>query len=337
MNILMIGGTGLISTEITNVLATTDHSLTLYNRGERDRDIPAGVDVVTGDRTDYDTFEQQMESQDPDVVIDMYCMRRADAESAVRAFRESIEQYIFCSTVDVYAFPPQELPIPTDGNRREPGTGYAAEKAGCERIFERAAANGAFNLTTLRPWYTYGEGRDILSAVDGTDVIARLKAGRPLIVQDGGETVWGACHRDDVAHAFVNAVGNEAAYGNAYNTCGEEWMTWNQYFGVAADGIGAPTPNLVHIPVDVLRSAFPDRTRNLERTFQYSQCYDTTSARRDLDFEYTISWEEGIQRAAQWLSEHDELDPHPQDSVYDAVCENWSEVEADALEAITNI
>ena len=132
-----------------------------------------------------------MESIDVDVVIDMFCMRRSDAESAVRTFAGSIEQYIVCSTVDVYAFPLRELPVPTNGDRRESGTGYAAEKAGCERIFERAAADGAFNLTTLRPWYTYGEGRDILSAIDGTNVIARIRAGDPIIVQDGGETVWG--------------------------------------------------------------------------------------------------------------------------------------------------
>ena len=331
MDVLMIGGTGLISTEITNLLANSDHSLTLYNRGTRDVEIPDGVSVITGDRTEYDTFETQMESIDVDVVIDMFCMRQSDAESAVRAFAGSIEQYIFCSTVDVYAFPLTELPVPTDAPRRPSGTGYAAEKAGCERIFEQAAAEGAFNLTVLRPWYTYGEGRGILSAVDGTDVIARIKAGEPIIVQDGGESIWGACHRDDVAQAFANAVGNETAYGNAYNTCGEEWMTWNRYFEQVAVALDAPAPELIHIPTNVLLTVLPDRTRNLERTFQYSQCYDTTTAATDLAFEYSITWKDGIKRVAAWLDENDDLQP-TDDPAYEDLCNQWPRVESDAIE-----
>ena len=327
----MIGGTGLISTEITNLIADSDHSLTLYNRGTQDVEIPDGVTVITGDRTEYDAFENQMKSIDVDVVIDMFCMRRSDAESTVRAFAGSIEQYIFCSTVDVYAFPLTELPVPTDATRRAAGTGYAAEKAGCERIFEEAEAEGAFHLTTLRPWYTYGEGRGILSAVDGMDVIARIKAGKPIIVQDGGETIWGACHRDDVAKAFFNAVGNEAAYGNAYNTCGEEWMTWNRYFKQVAAAIDAPAPELIHIPTNVLLDVLPNRTRNLDRTFQYSQCYDTSTAVSDLDFEYSISWKDGIKRVAAWLADQGELAEPTDEPTYDDLCEQWPSVESDAI------
>ena len=327
MEILIIGGTGLISTEITNVFAASDHSVTLYNRGRTERAVPSEVAVMRGDRTDYDQFESDMTGLDVEYVIDMYCMQRTDAESVVRAFSGNIEQYIFCSTVDVYAFPLSELPVPEDAVRRESGTGYAAEKAGCERILEEAAADGAFALTSLRPWYTYGEGRDILSAIDGIDVIARLLSGSPIIVHDSGETLWGACHRDDVAHAFVEAVGNETAYNESYNVCGEEWLTWNRYFREAAAGLDAPEPDLRYIPTPVLRAVFPERTRNLERTFQYAQCYDTNKAREDLDFEQTIAWADGIRRVATWLEEQDELAEAPSDAEYDRLVDAWTPIE----------
>ena len=61
----------------------------------------------------------------------------ADIESAIRAFRGSIGQFIFCSTVDVYAKPAQHYPIREDAAREPmPSFPYAYNKAKCERRLE---------------------------------------------------------------------------------------------------------------------------------------------------------------------------------------------------------
>ena len=80
----------------------------------------------------------------------------------------------------------------------------------------------------------------------------RLREGRPIVVHGDGKSIWSACHRDDVARAFVRAIGNEAAYGKAYNVTGEEWMRYDRYWETAARALGAPEPRLVHIPTDLL-------------------------------------------------------------------------------------
>ena len=43
MNILLIGGTGIISSAITRQLAESGHELWLLNRGNRKAEVPAGV------------------------------------------------------------------------------------------------------------------------------------------------------------------------------------------------------------------------------------------------------------------------------------------------------
>jgi nucleoside-diphosphate-sugar epimerase len=59
--VLIIGGTGTISTGITRMLVASGDDVTLYNRGKRRADIPEeDVAKIRGDRTDYAAFEAQM-------------------------------------------------------------------------------------------------------------------------------------------------------------------------------------------------------------------------------------------------------------------------------------
>jgi len=57
MDVLVIGGTGLISTAIVRGLLGAGHEVTCYTRGESDRTLPPEVAHVRGDRTDHDRFE----------------------------------------------------------------------------------------------------------------------------------------------------------------------------------------------------------------------------------------------------------------------------------------
>ena len=152
MRVLIIGGTGLISTAITRALIVRGDDVTLYTRGQTEADIPEGYDTIIGNRKDYAVFEAQMaEAGNFDVVIDMIGFVPADIESAIRAFRGSIGQFIFCSTVDVYTKPARHYPIREDA-AREPLSSfpYAYNKAKCERLLEEAHERVSRGLTVPR-------------------------------------------------------------------------------------------------------------------------------------------------------------------------------------------
>ena len=65
MRVLIIGGTGLISTAITRFLIERGDAVTLYNRGQTDADIPEGYNTITGNRKDHATFEAQNSNRFP--------------------------------------------------------------------------------------------------------------------------------------------------------------------------------------------------------------------------------------------------------------------------------
>ena len=49
MKILLIGGTGTISSAITRQLAETEHEVYLLNRGNRNGELPANIHCITSD------------------------------------------------------------------------------------------------------------------------------------------------------------------------------------------------------------------------------------------------------------------------------------------------
>jgi nucleoside-diphosphate-sugar epimerase len=324
MHVLIVGGTGLISTGITRQLVDAGHEVTCYTRGESDARVPDTVEFVHGDRTDYDRFESQVSALDVDVVVDMVCFTPEDAESAIRAFSGDVDRYVFCSTIDVYSRPVSRMPLTEDTPRSPATSEYGKNKAEAEDRFFAAHDEDGFPVTVLRPWHTYGEGGRLIHALgDSTSYISRIREGKPIVVHGDGTSVWAPCHRDDVARAFVSAVETEGVEGEAYHVTAEEHLTWNEYHRGVARALDAPEPELVHIPTDVLSELVPEETGGLRDHFQYSTVFDNSKARDALGHEQTVSWEEGVERTVAWLDERGEVEPVEADETTDRLVEAW--------------
>lgn len=326
MKVLVIGGTGLISSAIVRLLVERGDDVTVYNRGKRDCELPAGVKRIVGDRSNFNQFERDIgQAGIFDCVIDMVCYRPEEASCAVRTFRRRVGQYIFCSTVDVYTKPARRYPIREDAERRPSSEfRYAFDKAACEELFFEAHGRGDLPVTVLRPAQTYGEGGALIHSLGwGTYFLDRIRKGLPVIVHGDGNSLWCACHRDDVARAFVGAAGNTSSLGKAYNVTGEEWMTWNTYTEGIAEALGAPPPKIVHIPAELLGKALPKKAEWCVKNFQFDNIFDNTASHEDLGFRYTIPWVEGARRTIQWLDIHGKIEPAESQPFYDKLLAAW--------------
>jgi len=330
VKILIVGGTGVISTAISRELLQRNEDVTLFNRGQTsprmDPLLYAKATVVTGDRKDHAIFERQMaELGTFDCVIDMICFTEEEAASALRAFGGRCGQYIFCSTVDVYTKPAQVYPIKEHFEREpRPSFPYAYQKGKCERLLFAAHDAGQINLTAIRPAHTYGPGgRTLLPMGFGSYQIDRMRRGLPMIVHGNGRSLWASCSRDDVGHAFVGAVGNETAKGRGYHVSAEEWITWDQYHQYLAEAMGWPEPQLVHIPIDVLAQAAPKAALWCVENFGYDNIFDNSAARGDLGFAYTVPFRQGMAEAVQAQIDEGPIDLAESAPFYDRLIAAW--------------
>ena len=337
MKVLIIGGTGNISTATARRLLARGDEVTLYNRGQRQVDLPGAYKTMIGDRYDHAAFEAQMAGADAfDCVIDMIGYAPEDVESAIRAFAGRVEQYVFCSTVDVYAKRPAGYPVTGDTARTPyPSFPYAFKKAQCERILEAAQARGDFALTILRPAQTYNDSSTPLPLIGpGAHFLRRVRQGKPILILGDGTSLWVASHRDDVGPAFAAAAGNPKTYGKSYNVTGDEVMTWERYYTVVGEVMGALPLDLVRIPTDLLGRMAPKAAEWCVENFHYNNLFDNSAAKADLDYRYTITWEEGVRRMVAWHDARGEIDNSPDHPLYDQIVSAWRALVEDAVQAL---
>jgi nucleoside-diphosphate-sugar epimerase len=319
MNILIIGGTGNISAPITQSLIERGEQVTLFNRGNHP---VAGARQIVGDRGDYPRFEQQVTEAGPfDCVIDMVAYHPDDTRSVVRAFRGRVGQYIFCSTVDVFTKPAPCYPIREDFPRSaDPAFEYAYNKVLCEQVLEEASAQGDFPLTILRPAATYNDTWAPISLLgSGPALLKRIRQGRPVIVLGDGTSFWTSSHRDDVAVAFVNAIGNPRALGRSFNVTGDEWMTWRDYYNTAQKVLSAPPIQFIPIPAGLLAAITHGAASWCDWNFKFNNIFDNRAAKDELGYRYTIPWEEGVRRMAAYHDARGAIDSAQDDPLYERV------------------
>jgi nucleoside-diphosphate-sugar epimerase len=329
VRILLIGGTGLISTAITRqLLEQGGHEVVHYNRGKRAAAPPAGVAQITGDRTDFPAFEKQMQDAGRfDCVMDMVGFQPDEADSVLRAFGGGrAGHYVFCSTVDVYDKPYHTLPVREDHPLK--GTNdYGRKKAEMERRLFAAHEKGDLNVTTLRPGHTYDDNGALIHSFGWeTQYLDRLKKGRPVIVHGDGSAIWTLAHAEDVGRAFVGAAGNPAAFGKAYNTAGDELLTWDMLYKTTARVMGWPEPTLVHIPTDLLAKAATKKTYSVADNFQFDNIMDNSRAREELGYRYTTRFEDAVRRIVPNLEAQNKIQDSGDPSLawYDAILDAWA-------------
>lgn len=301
MNVLIIGGTGLISTGIVKHLLARNASVTMFNRGQRDATIPAGVQVRHGDRDNLAVFEHECGRDRWDAVIDMICFSPEQAAADIRIFAGRCDQFIFCSTVCSYGVKVSPHVFVDETFPQEPISPYGRNKLLCEQAFLEAHEARKFKLTIIRPSHTYGPGASLIDNLEG-DAVAwdRIDRGLPVLCAGDGLGLWVSTHRDDVGKLFAYAVGNPKTFGQAYNATRQQHLTWREYYRTVAAVLGKPA-QVIFMPADWITAHDPQRFGLLREITAFHGAYDSAKARRDVpEFHCEIDFATG---AAQTLAD----------------------------------
>ncbi len=335
-NVCVIGGTGLISTGVVNALIEKGNKVSVFNRGRTDNRLPDGVELIVGDRNDPACFGDTLAQRHFDAVIDMICFNPDQAARDIKVFAGHCEHFIFTSTVCTYGDTQTIIPTP-ENTPQNPHSEYGKNKLACEKLFLDAHAAGKMNVTIFRPSHTYGPGGGIINNLGWADsFVDRLRKGRPIIVSGDGHGLWQSAFSEDVGVGFANAVLREKCFGQIYNIVGEEVVAWDQYTQRTARAIGAPEPEIVHIPTDTLLAIKPaDYFTGLAEIFRYHGVYSNEKIHRDIpEYRLRTSFEEGVRRTVAWLDQHNKIGDSDKDRLPDVIVEQWRAMVAAAKSAI---
>src|SRR5438132_3284138 len=102
MHVLVIGGTGFIGRHAVRRLIEAGNTVTVFHRGQTNAGLPDGVNYISGERSDLQSFAAEFKRIEPDVALDMICYNKREALDLVGALDSMCERVVIASSMDVY-------------------------------------------------------------------------------------------------------------------------------------------------------------------------------------------------------------------------------------------
>ncbi len=304
MNVLFIGGTGIISTASTHLAIERGIHVTLLNRGRHAACPPAGVNTLAVDIEDSAAVSRALAGASFDAVVDWIAFEPAHVERDIALFRGRTRHYLFISSASAYQKPATHLPITESTPLANPFWAYSQQKIACEDRLMRAYREEAFPITIVRPSLTYGDTQIALainSWAKSYTVVDRMRRGKKVIVPGDGSSLWVITHNTDFAKGLVGLLAREQAIGHAFHVTGDEVMCWDQRYRLTAQAAGVE-PQLVHIPSDFIAACVPEARGGLFGDKAVSVVFDNTKIKRFVPgYCATLPFTEGIRRTMAWF------------------------------------
>lgn len=325
MKILFIGGTGTISSAITQQLATTEHELWLLNRGNRKSEIPGNVKQIIADINDEEEVLRQLGDMHFDAVCDFIGFVPAQVERDFRLFAGRTRQYLYISSASAYNKPARSYVINEGTTLANPHWQYSQDKIACEELLLKHYREDGFPVTIIRPSHTYCE-RSVPTSVHGPkgswQVLKRMMEGKQVIVHGDGSSLWTMTWNGDFAKGFIGLLGNPHAIGEVFQIMSDESLTWNQIYQTVADALGVEYKPY-YVSSEFLAAVAPaeyDLEGNLTGDKAVTVVFDCSKLKRAVPgFQATTRFDEGVRRCVNYILAHPEL--QEEDPAFDAWCD----------------
>jgi len=238
---LIIGGSGGLSGRLAT-LAQENYEVWALTRGKRT--LPAGVNPITADREDANTFTSAIENVGLtfDVVFDCICMNENHAKQDLEVLSRVSRRLVVISTDSVYDFRHKKTPQTEEGIFvEETGTpqecSYAGNKRKMEHVFLEyfEDQNKDMDITVFRPGHIYGPGFLLgcypeHSRQEG--LADKILQGEEIRLVGGGIYLTQPIFVDDLAKAMLDCVDKPDTYGQIFCIGGPEAVENKRYYEI---------------------------------------------------------------------------------------------------------
>lgn len=319
MKILVLGGSYFYGRVFT-MLAAKEHELTLFNRGTYSME-EFDIKQLTGDRHDGQAWKSLEElKEDYDAVVDFCGYEPGDIKAAFSHLPESVKQYIFISTVDVYmrralenhghdAYESRKDVVLKDETtpyetREIPGDAgsYIKGKVLLEQELMDCCKAKKIAYTILRPAILYGPYNYAPRESVWVQIMVKNHV-LPVITDAPGRFQF--VYVKDAAEAIMKCLSNEKTYGQAYNLCGNEITDYKAFadalkqavMSVEKDEAQGQQMSQALQPIDLTASQAQEQGIPLPFPVfeQETELCDNTKSKEELGVSYTLL-EEGMKK-----------------------------------------
>lgn len=225
--------------------------------------------------------------------------------------QDKLERFVHISTSDVYGYP--EKPCGEEFPLTDIGLPYNRTKIMGEQAVWETREKSGLPVTVLRPVSIYGP-RDKNFVLEFGNLLRQ--GSMPYF--DRGVTHAGLIYIDNAVEGILQAAREPQAVGQAYNLRDDHDITWRQYIDTLADALDLKPPwlnlsgGLAMLLARLMEGAYtalrfrgrPLLTRHAVSIMIRDQGYSIAKAKQELAFQTRVTFQEGLERSASWLTQH---------------------------------
>ena len=272
MKLLILGGSGQLSGRVAELALGQGHGVWTLTRGQRP--LPKGVHVLTADREDDASFRRAIDGANTcwDACIDCTGRTPQSAAQCVEIVSRYTQRFVVVSTDSVYHPAYKEVPQNESNEHYLRDGGYGATK----RLMEEGFIASTLNYTIFRPGHIFGAGFLLGCYPEHSrqpDLLAYMRAEKPLRLVGGGEFLIHPIHVDELALALLDCIDKPAAFRQIFCIGGVDVVTNADYFRLLGQLIGVDV-TIETIPLEGYLTAHPQYSGHL-----CHRCYDLTKLR----------------------------------------------------------
>ena len=309
--ILLIGGTGILSTDVCRRALMEGYEVYTLNRGKRKYNVEMqSKQIICDVREDnIDAIRQKLDGLYFDAVIDFLSMKEDHVRKAFQIIEDRCNQYVFISTATVYKkFEENEIiteNTPIGNDKWE----YAANKVRCEQLVRNQYREFCKHYTIIRPYVTYNHMRIPFAIIPPNNwtFINRVMLGKPVLLWNHGEAVCTITNTKDFAVGVVGLLTNTKAYEDSFHITSDFRMTWKEVLDETLDAIGMKV-EIADKSIDEIIRYLPEYAGVLNGDKGTNMMFDNEKIKKAVPtFNCEISYHEGIQETIRYFKGHKEV------------------------------
>ncbi len=240
-NILLIGGSGILSSDICKLAIERGIIVTIANRGKKKEFMNPKARMVTIDirRDTVEALQMKLCDRKYDVIVDFITFNLEQLKKTLQVIKGCCNQYIFVSSATVYKEKIIDEPyseIDEIGNKE---WDYCYSKSECEWYLMKHKNEIGSEYTIVRPYVTYGATRMPfqIAPIEYYTIINRILCDKPILVM-GRETKCTVTSTKDFAVGILGLFGNKDAFSEAVHITANHVTTWGKIIEILGRQIG---------------------------------------------------------------------------------------------------
>lgn len=278
MDILLLGGTGVIGNYLCNIYRTIEE-VNVVITSRKNHTSNGAISYIKGNAMDNAFLKDVCNQRHWDVIVDFMSYKTAEFKERISILLSSSKQYLFISSARVYGN--KEHPIKETSPRLLDCSDdyiflqtdeYSLTKARQEDLL---FSSGYKNYTIIRPCITYGIERMQLGVMEKEEWLYRAMHGRTIVIcNEIMSAITTMTNGMDIANAMIQIIGNPQSYEQVYHLTSSHHRTWKQVFEIYSKAFSDITGYPIKLKVVTLDEFLHCRLEYLKYQVIYDRVYD---------------------------------------------------------------